>query len=97
MRTATLRVSGSGPFARSPVSPVGRRFSERRHLVYVDIEDGLALVVTTVGANAMRHLGVSALRAAVYGHTLRLDVRAALALALLRRALFWNGHQLLVL
>jgi hypothetical protein len=97
MRTATPRVSGSNQNARNPANPGGRRLSERYHSVYVDFEDGLALIVPTVGADAMRHLRVITLRTGVHGHAFRLEVGAALPLTLFRSAFLWNGHRLLVL
>jgi len=60
----------------------GRRYPGCHDSVYADVQDRLALVVPTIRTDAVRNLVVAALRAGVYGHTLCLDVGAALALAL---------------
>ena len=63
-----------------------------RTLVDLDFENRLPAVVPTIGAHAMRYLGVTTVRAIVDRHTLGFVVGATLPLALFRGPLFWNRH-----
>ena len=63
-----------------------------RTLVDLDFENRLPPIMSTIGAHAMRNLGVTTVLAIVDGHTLSFVMGATLPLALLRGPLFWNGH-----